>query len=173
MEEALVFVATFLLIFSLFLLVLLFYLIRIFIKKLGVLENQANHYREKSSQYEDWLRLIYTHKSIPNYFKNKKWNRVCIYGAGVAGGFLLKALEEGGIAIDSIIDPDSQYQVFHKYPVKKNGSKVVADVVVVTELAETGKVVYELERTGLNCPIFVLDELLNLINVELLTKKKN
>lgn len=128
-------------------------------RKLSVIASEQRN--KKFKNYFDlltkWLEFDLTGKKIYDYFSQKKYYNIAIYGIGKVGKILYKKLQEANITVDYFIDNNVRF-----YEGKKiyslNMMLPEVDVIVVT----TNFIFEEVEtalRMKTSCPIVNIDEI--------------
>lgn len=93
-----------------------------------------------------WTRLLQDNKSIKDFFVKNNYYHIAIYGFNYVGETLERELKYSDIEIAYIIDRNAEYMYAQERLITPNDNYDTVDVLVVTVLDNTCKLVDELRK---------------------------
>ena len=134
-------------------------------EKLQRLERQRNRIQYQNMLLSRWMRIIESGKDIANHFRERRQNRIAIYGAADFGSLLLEEFRKY---------PDLQVKYFLDRNaariIKKDGIPVYTleewdeceyvDVVVVTAVTAVSDIMHNLTKKKLYVPVVSIEKLI-------------
>ena len=117
----------------------------------------SNKYWQAYLMMNEWMYLKHKGKNLSQFFKDRGYYHIAIYGMHHTGVTLQNELDETGITVDYGIDAnaDSIYSDIHIY--KPEDELPSVDVIVVTPIYYFSDIEEKLEKK-VKCPILSLDD---------------
>jgi len=108
---------------------------------------------------DKWVEIKQNGKNLSQYFENKHYKEIAIYGMSYAGKRLMDELEGSGIVVKYGIDQKAD-EVFARVDMlKSKDSLPTVDAIVVTPVSYFDTISKELAQK-VNCPIISLEDIL-------------
>ena len=126
-------------------------------KSMEETSKKVDKYKSYYNVMNQWLILKLEGRSIEDYFINKGYKKIAIYGMGELGNRLFEELKNSSIQVSYGIDKNasSSYSELQVFSVEDELELV--DAIIVTAIFDFYKV-EELLGLKINCPIVSLEE---------------
>jgi glutamate dehydrogenase/leucine dehydrogenase len=122
-------------------------------------KKQIDKFKSYYKILNQWMIFLHQDKSLDQYFIQRKYKRIAIYGMGELGNRLYEELENSSVEIVYVIDQEAS-SIFVEAEAKEPDEVLEeVDVIIVTAVFDFDKISEEL-GSKISCPVISLEEVI-------------
>ena len=120
---------------------------------------QADKYNELFQLMNQWVRLKQKGKTLIEYFEEKGYRQIAIYGMNFAGETLVNELEDSSVCVKYGIDKDAKHIMASCNMITPDEVFEEVDAIVVTPVYYYSQIADLIEKR-VSCPVISLEDII-------------
>lgn len=118
---------------------------------------KVNKYKSYYNMLNQWLVVKQEGRSLNNYFKEKNYETIAIYGMGEMGNRFYDEIRNGSVKVAYAIDKNAAYTYSDLEVLDLNDELPPVDAVIVSAIFDFDNIISDLEEL-VSCPVISLED---------------